>query len=88
MTTRFALAVPPPFDLALVLTGHGWYDLAPHQFDAATARFTTVVVRDQRALDVAVTAAAGRARPDRVVAANAAAPALAVSVGGATPARA
>lgn len=55
MRSRFTLAVPPPFELPLVLTGHGWYDLAPHKWSAAAARFATVVTHGARALDVAVT---------------------------------
>jgi N-glycosylase/DNA lyase len=54
--SRFALAVPLPFELPLVLTGHGWYDLAPHEWSPGKGLFSTVVCRDERALDVSLTA--------------------------------
>jgi len=55
---RFELAVAEPFELPLALTGHGWYDLAPHRYEPGAARFETVVAvtrgAAERAYDVAV----------------------------------
>ena len=52
--TRFQLAVPAPFELPLALTGHGWYDLAPHDYVAGDSRFTTVIAVREAAVDVAI----------------------------------
>ncbi len=54
--TRLALTTRTPFELPLVLFGHGWIDLAPHRFDATRDRFETVVDAGGPAHDVAVTA--------------------------------
>jgi N-glycosylase/DNA lyase len=51
---RFELAVAPPFELPLAVTGHGWYDLAPHRYETGAARFETVVANGDVAWDVAV----------------------------------
>ncbi|MBL8841272.1 MAG: Fe-S cluster assembly protein HesB [Planctomycetes bacterium] len=58
-SARLALPIAPPFELRLALFGHGWIDLAPHGYDAASGRFATVVEADGAALDVAVTQRAG-----------------------------
>lgn len=39
------IPVQPPFELRLCLFGHGWVALAPHEYDEATATFTTVLLR-------------------------------------------
>ncbi len=71
---RLSLRVAPPFELKLALFGHGWIDLAPHRWDEAAGRFSTVIMPvpapvsaarvapQPRALDVAVTVAAGSLR--------------------------
>ena len=39
------IPVQAPFELRLCLFGHGWVALAPHEYDEAPARFTTVLLR-------------------------------------------
>jgi len=51
---RFELAVAKPFELPLAVTGHGWYDLAPHRYQTGAARFETVIAYGEAAYDVAV----------------------------------
>lgn len=43
-----SLPVAAPFELRLVLHGHGWIDLAPHAWDADTRTWTTALHLDER----------------------------------------
>lgn len=40
---RLKLGVPEPFELDVVLRGHGWVGLAPHRYERAQARLHTVI---------------------------------------------
>lgn len=40
---RCSLSVRPPFEFALAITGHGWFDLEPHHWCAETQTLDTVV---------------------------------------------
>lgn len=40
---RLNLAVPDPFDLDVVLRGHGWVGLAPHRYERTQGRLHTVI---------------------------------------------
>jgi len=53
---RGKLAVKPPFELPLVLCGHGWFALAPHRW--ADGTFSTVLRADGEPVCVEVRAAA------------------------------
>ncbi len=43
ISTRLRLPVAAPFDLALVVHGHGWVELAPFRWDGTTLRINTYV---------------------------------------------
>jgi N-glycosylase/DNA lyase len=60
-TTLLHLPVRPPFELRLALFGHGWIDLAPHEWHEAAAAFSTVLDTGDAVLDLRITQpAAGR----------------------------
>lgn len=40
---RLRLRVPTPFDLDVVLRGHGWVGLAPHRYERETKRLSTTL---------------------------------------------
>lgn len=72
-TRTVTLPVRPPFELPLVLRGHGWYDLAPHRHVAGEASFRTVLrLGDDEydAVDAELTQTAGDALRLRLVAAR------------------
>jgi N-glycosylase/DNA lyase len=55
---RCRLAVPPPFELPVVLQGHGWVALPPHRWAGAEAPWQTVLDLDGTAVGAAVSPAA------------------------------
>ncbi|MFN7591130.1 MAG: Fe-S cluster assembly protein HesB [Planctomycetota bacterium] len=59
------IPVQAPFELRLCLFGHGWVALAPHEYDEATATFTTVLLRaaDGDAAPAAIDAELTQATP-------------------------
>jgi N-glycosylase/DNA lyase len=59
-TRRLQLRVEPGFDLPLVLFSHGWIDLVPHSWDAATRTFDTALLLDRHAVDLRVRHNSGR----------------------------
>ena len=67
-TCTIPIPVAEPFELRLCLFGHGWVALAPHDYDEATATFTTVLVLpDERGADgVPVDVALVQAAEDRL----------------------
>jgi len=55
MARTVRLRVPEPFSLPLVLTGHGWYGLAPFEWDAAKRVFSTPLeLRSGKVVDTAL----------------------------------
>src|SRR5262245_56242971 len=53
------LATPSPFDLRVALFGHGWIDLAPHEWDRDAPAWRTALLLGDRAVDVEVRQRAG-----------------------------
>ena len=51
---RSRLPLPSPFDLRTALFGHGWVDLPPHSWDERQARWTTVLLLGEIAVDAEV----------------------------------
>ena len=69
-TRRLTLKVEDGFDLRLVLFSHGWIDLAPHSWDAATGAFETALLLGRQPVDLRlrhrggrITAAVSSSRP-------------------------
>ena len=48
------LSVPTPFDLHVVVHGHGWFDLAPHTWLPAPRRFETAIQVGRQVADVGI----------------------------------
>ncbi|HEX2568002.1 MAG TPA: Fe-S cluster assembly protein HesB [Polyangia bacterium] len=48
------LKTPPHFRLATTIRSHGWYDLAPFEFDPAGPRLHTALTDGERAIDVVI----------------------------------
>lgn len=57
-TRRLRLAVPQPFQLPMVLLGHGWVALAPHRWAGGSAPLQTVLRLPRQAVDATVAQAA------------------------------
>jgi 3-methyladenine DNA glycosylase/8-oxoguanine DNA glycosylase len=55
-----ALRAPEPFELPLVLFGHGWIDLPPHEWDAERGVLKSAIALGRRAVDVELVARRGR----------------------------
>lgn len=54
MPTTLTLAVPEGFRLRSVVFSHGWYDLAPFEWDEDAKRLSTAVMLGGKAIDLAV----------------------------------
>jgi 3-methyladenine DNA glycosylase/8-oxoguanine DNA glycosylase len=54
-TCTLSLALDAPLELELCLHGHGWVQLAPHDYDEATGRFRTVLRLGAAACDAVLT---------------------------------
>ncbi|GAB4150272.1 MAG: hypothetical protein Fur0037_18750 [Planctomycetota bacterium] len=51
--------VPPPFELSLALSGHGWFDLPPHEWNGGQSPFRTVLRSGHGAIDVVLSSRPG-----------------------------
>ncbi|MCA9321160.1 MAG: Fe-S cluster assembly protein HesB, partial [Planctomycetes bacterium] len=60
LTSTISFQLPDRFGYRETLFGHGWIDLAPHEFDEPTQRFSTVFMMPGGAADVEVSAAGSR----------------------------
>jgi len=57
VSRRSVLTPSAPFDLRAAVLGHGWFDLAPHRWDAGELR--TAVLAEGLAVDLRITEARG-----------------------------
>ncbi|MCA8978195.1 MAG: hypothetical protein KDC98_25935, partial [Planctomycetes bacterium] len=57
-STTITLRPPHPFELRLCLFGHGWIDLAPHDYDESRQSFSTALRLGSHVVDAELRPAA------------------------------